>query len=191
MRKYFYVDTENLGYAEWLPHFEGVTKQDTIILMVSEKSGRVPIMEVANTLVPLFKECIVKRINIQTGEQNAMDFCLVATLGQHVQRAPKSKHILLSQDKGYDAVVKMFNEQGISVSRFGSYQNIVEIRRDLYKGMSVKDMPLEFQRKWEARKKALELQKKKMSKVDYDRLLQVELKKLQDSFYVQEEMCNV
>lgn len=178
MRRYFYVDTENLGTADWLPYFDHVRKQDTVIFMVSEKSGKVTVSDAVNKIAKLCNMCDVECITVQNGTANAMDFCLVAVLGTYVQRAAKSEHIVISKDRGYDAVVSMFNEKGIKVTRRGSCKNLINI----CDSTKLADMPEDFQRDWEKTLKRLEKKKPTVAKHSYDKLVNEEYNKLKNKF---------
>ena len=55
---------------------------------------------------------------------NALDFVLVSVLGQYIYRAPKSAHVILSADKGYDAVIKFYKNKGCNVQRYSFAKDI-------------------------------------------------------------------
>lgn len=178
MRRYFYVDTENLGPAEWLPYFDDMSKQDTVILMVSEKSGKLSIDDAVKKVTRLCNRCNVECVDVHNGKQNALDFCLVAVLGTYVQRALKSEHIIISKDRGYDAVVDMFIERGIKVIRRGSYHNLI----DMSSALKLKDMPEDFQSAWESTLRRLEKRKSSIPKHQYDSIVNSEYQKLKERF---------
>lgn len=178
MRRYFYVDTENLGSDNWLPYFDNVTKQDTVIFMVSEKSGKISVSDAVSKMTKLCSICEVECVSVQNGKSNALDFCLVAVLGTYVQRAAKSEHVIISKDRGYDAVVDMFEERGIKVTRRGSHKNLVS----MVSALKLADMPEDFQTEWERTLKRLERRKTSMPKNQYDSIVNSEYQKLKDKF---------
>lgn len=47
--------------------------------------------------------------------ENALDFQLVATLGQLSTRYPKNKYVIVSNDNGYIPAIQMLQDQGIRV----------------------------------------------------------------------------
>ena len=166
MRRYFYVDTENLGYAYWSKHLSDLTKNDTVIFMISEKTSGVPLYFALTEIGKLLNSCTVKTISCHNGTPNAMDFCLVTTLGRFIERAPKSKHIILSEDTGYDAVIHMLTEDGFIICRYGKEDNVIPISIQKIK---LEDMPEDFKSKWNKKKEVLLKQYSNMPQADCSR----------------------
>lgn len=179
MRRYFYVDTENLNYKEWSQHLVNLTKQDTIVFMVSEKSLSISLIDALEGLMNIYNSCNVEICQCVNGFPNAMDFCLISVFGRFIERAPKSKHIILSEDKGYDAVVEMYSEQGHKVDRCGKDNVVINISQST----KLQDMPNQFKVEWERRKKYLVATKKdKLSRKDLDSLIDKEYRELKNKY---------
>lgn len=143
--------------------------------MVSEKSGKLTVKEAICEITELCKKCTVKCIKVHSGASNALDFCLITTVGRYIQRAPKSKHIVLSNDKGYDAVVEMLAEDGLNIVRFDGCKNVVNIRKK-YK---VEDLPLNLQNEWKSILCRLQNERKQvLTKEQYSKLVTTEYAKV-------------
>lgn len=179
MRKYFYVDTENLNYNEWSQHLVNLSKQDVIIFMVSEHSANLSLKDALIGLMNICESCKIEIYHCNNGLPNAMDFCLVSVFGRFIERAPKSKHIILSDDKGYDSVVEMYSEQGYKVERCGKAQVVINIDMKT----KLEDMPFRFKSEWDRRKKyLLTTNKDKMPRKDLDSLINKEYLKLKEKY---------
>ena len=122
MKKFFYVDTENVG-IQILLNLCNEDKDWNNIILYTLKSGKVPfnMMEkiVNSTSKFTFKECT-------NGTPNALDFCLCAEVGVTVKKNPRSLHIIISNDHGYDSMIQYLQAQGKRIVRVAtSYSNSV------------------------------------------------------------------
>ena len=111
MRIYF-LDTENVG-AAWIDAVLRDEDVGEVIVFYTKNSQPVPL-----TALPRlggiwsklsFVECCVG--------QNALDFQLATELGFRVAGAPGDEYVILTRDAGYDAIVKYWQQKGISVVR--------------------------------------------------------------------------
>lgn len=111
MRIYF-LDTENIG-AAWIDTVLRDENVGEVVVFYTKNSQPVPL-----TSLPrlgsiwsklTFIECCVG--------QNALDFQLATELGFRVAGAPGDEYVILTRDAGYDAIVKYWQQKGISVSR--------------------------------------------------------------------------
>jgi len=111
-RKIYLVDTENVGSA-WKELLPQRGSKDIIILFFTEHSPGISYydLDVIRQYPSSFDmiEC--------TPGKNGLDFQLVSYLGYLIKSAPKTDYIIVTNDTGYDAVVKFWSLRGMSVVR--------------------------------------------------------------------------
>ncbi len=111
-RKVYLVDTENVGTA-WKALLPTKGSKDMIILFFTEHSPGIsyPDLDLICQYPSSFDmiEC--------TPGKNGLDFQLVSYLGYLIKSAPKTDYIIITNDTGYDAVVKFWNKREMSVTR--------------------------------------------------------------------------
>lgn len=111
----YLVDLENVGPKPLCQHVEHHQDARYIIFYSDSTSGPGFILEqVSETLQVSF-------VNCKTGGNNAMDFCISAMAGKLAADVRKKVKIL-SNDKGYDPMICMLQEQGVRISREATYQ---------------------------------------------------------------------
>lgn len=111
-RKVYLVDTENVGTA-WKEILPQKSQKDVIILFYTEHSPGISYMDL-NVIreYPLSFDMILCYAG-----KNGLDFQMVSYLGYLIKTAPKSEYIIVSNDTGFDAVVKFWSDREIEVSR--------------------------------------------------------------------------
>lgn len=111
-KKIYLVDTENVGstWKDLLPIKMGA---DQILLFFTENSPNVSYSDLQ--LILQFPDRF-EMIKCNPGK-NGLDFQLVSYLGYLLKTASKSNYVIVSNDNGFDAVVKFWQERGMSVSR--------------------------------------------------------------------------
>ncbi|MDE7325892.1 MAG: hypothetical protein K2N63_06420 [Lachnospiraceae bacterium] len=111
-KKIYLVDTENVGstWKDLLPIKMGA---DQILLFFTENSPYVSYLDLQ--LILQFPDRF-EMIKCNPGK-NGLDFQLVSYLGYLLKTASKSNYVIVSNDNGFDAVVKFWQERGMSVSR--------------------------------------------------------------------------
>ena len=118
----FYVDTENVGLT-WVNDLAQLTEADHVIVFYTINSQHLtfPIVEhmVATKASLEFVECF-------TGT-NALDFQLVTRLGYDLKSYPRSQFIIISKDRGFNAVSNFWRKQGKEVTRTDSIGTFVEV----------------------------------------------------------------
>ena len=109
MKRFYFVDTENIG-KRFLPGAENLTSNDTIILF-NYKYGPKLSMEVLSALSNC-KASIVRK-EMETHTKNAMDFQICTYLGMIVGTyQTHAEYYIFSEDKGYGAAIE-FIEQSL------------------------------------------------------------------------------
>ena len=112
MSKKYFVDSENVGDS-WIDLLDTALEEDEILVFYTEKS---PNMKY-NNLIKLkqaprdvtFMECCAGN--------NALDFQLSTELGYQVHDIGDTEFIIVSNDTGYDAVVKYWRDRRIRIKR--------------------------------------------------------------------------
>lgn len=111
-KKVYLIDTENVGTA-WKDILPIKNSIDQILLFYTENS---PYISYADLGVILQYPNAFEMIKCNTGK-NGLDFQLVSYLGYLLKTASKSNYIIVSNDTGFDSVVKFWQERGMSILR--------------------------------------------------------------------------
>lgn len=112
MKKIYLIDSENVNdaWVELLPVLEG---GDRITVFYTDKS---PHMCYQHVIALLEKEREIRFIKCFEGN-NALDFQLVSELGYMLCEMPDYEYVIVSNDTGFDAIVKYWEKRGRKVSR--------------------------------------------------------------------------
>lgn len=112
MKKTFFIDSENVG-DNWISLLDTVAKDDEILVFYTEKS---PHMNYKNLV--LLKESSKDVTFIECSEgNNALDFQLCTELGFQVHGSSDTEYVIVSNDTGYDAVIKYWKQRNIAIRR--------------------------------------------------------------------------
>ncbi len=112
MRKTYFIDSENVGDS-WISLLDTVADDDDILVFYTAKS---PHMKYKNLI--LLKESPKKITFIECCEgSNALDFQLCTDLGFRVNNIADGEFIIVSNDTGYDAVVRYWKQRQVPVRR--------------------------------------------------------------------------
>ena len=110
----YFVDSENVN-EKWIEALTDTKRSDEIIVFYTEKSTHASyenISKLADGDVSLnWVKCF-------TGT-NALDFQLSTELGYRIAKGERNTFVIISNDKGYDAIVNYWVVKGIKVSRLG------------------------------------------------------------------------
>ncbi len=108
----YLVDSENLNDA-WVGAISDLGNRDQIFVFYTENSANMSVASISQ-LTARENQVIWKRCFTGT---NALDFQLVSQLGALIARHPRDTFIILSNDTGYDPVVRYWTVEGIKISR--------------------------------------------------------------------------
>ena len=109
----YFVDFENTGVSG-LEGIENLTGRDCVVLFASDHTTEKGVMKrLSGTKARIRIEYV------STTAKNAMDFCLISSVGAEIAKGKKNLCIV-SNDKGYDAARNFWNERGISVKSLSS-----------------------------------------------------------------------
>lgn len=110
----YLVDTENMGLA-WMRYVKEARPGDLFLLFYTTNSHSIDFASLKKITTSKAKfECIPCCIGT-----NALDFQLVTELGFRIAKKPLLDYVVLSKDKGFDAVVSYWQERGIRIERRG------------------------------------------------------------------------
>ena len=112
MKKIYLVDSENVGDI-WVPLLVSSQPEDVILVFYTQKS---PHMNYEN--VRMLKEAKKEATFVKCFEgSNALDFQLVTELGYRLRADAECEYVIVSNDTGYDAVVRYWAARQMPVSR--------------------------------------------------------------------------
>lgn len=158
----YFIDSENVN-DNWIDTIPEIKKSDEIKVFYTEKSTNVSyekFSKIADGGASL------NWIKCFTG-QNALDFQLVTDLGYSVAKGVKDTFVIISNDKGYDAVVNYWVVKGINISRVGVEMESPkkQKRRVATKVKAVKKVALKKENKKQEEKKK-ETKKRESNKLN-------------------------
>ncbi len=111
-KKFYLVDTENVG-SVWVDLLPSLGKQDRLLLFYTVNSSGISYEDLLRLVG---QEQKYEMIQCFTG-RNGLDFQLVSYLGYLIKSNGKAEYVIISNDNGYDAVVRFWEARDISVSR--------------------------------------------------------------------------
>lgn len=112
-RKVYLVDTENVG-IKWISILSNIQEHDKILLFYTPNSGKYALDEVEQLLKYKNNVSCVKCFN---GHANALDFQLTSMVGYFAHAEPENEFIIVSNDTGYDSMIKFLCGMDLKVSR--------------------------------------------------------------------------
>lgn len=115
-KNYYLVDTENVG-STWKDLLPAKTQDDQILLFYTENS---PYMSYTDLQMILQYPNQFELIRCNPGK-NGLDFQLVSYLGYLLCGSPESRFVIISNDNGFDAVVKFWTDKGMSILRGNTF----------------------------------------------------------------------
>lgn len=124
MRKFIYVDTENVG-SGYINYLLDLDDKFTVHHIYTVRSANLDF----EALSKIYKsKAESKFIRTKNGIQNSLDFCLVADLAYNAAKhSEEDLHIILSRDSGYDSAIKFLTDIGFKVIRVDNLCKILEV----------------------------------------------------------------
>lgn len=122
-RKVYLVDTENVS-SSWNMMLADMTKNDVLYLFYTEHS---PGIGYADFKEIMKSDVQPEMISCHPGK-NGLDFQLVSFMGYLIKSAPKSEYIIISNDNGFDSVIRFWSDQNYKVSRMTVY-NLIQLKK--------------------------------------------------------------
>ncbi len=112
MNKIYFIDSENVGEG-WINLLSDVSDNDTLLVFYTSKS---PHMSYDSVIAIKESDRSIQFIECFCGN-NALDFQLSTELGNCIHSTNDCMFIIVSNDTGYDVVVKYWQKRKINVSR--------------------------------------------------------------------------
>ena len=112
MAKIYLIDSENVGDS-WIQLLSVVEPEDKMFVFYTNKSPYISyeslLQVIAHSSIPVFVKCYEGR--------NALDFQLVTELGFMVAKNPEKEFVIVTDDYGFDAVVKYWTDRQYAIHR--------------------------------------------------------------------------
>lgn len=113
MKRTYLIDSENINDI-WVELLQQLEEKDDIMVFYTDKSAHMGYDKIVRLME--LKKGTLQWIKCFEG-QNALDFQLVTELGHRICLEPKKEYIIVSNDTGYDAVVRYWQLKGSKVCR--------------------------------------------------------------------------
>lgn len=129
MKRTYLIDSENINDI-WVEILHCMEDKDEILVFYTDKSAHMGYDRIIRLME--HKRGIVRWIRCFEG-QNALDFQLVTELGSRIGQEPKREYIIVSNDTGYDAVVRYWQQREYRVRRMKSVEceNLPDVTEEL------------------------------------------------------------
>ena len=116
-RTVYLIDTENVRTV-WTQLLDKMTENDKIYVFYTQNSGKVSYEDLSGVLS---SGKSVELISCTTGK-NGLDFQLVSYLGYLIRENENADYCIISDDNGYDAVIRFWEGRDVDVSRKTAFQ---------------------------------------------------------------------
>lgn len=113
MKRTYLIDSENINDV-WVEILHCLGDKDEILVFYTDKSAHMGYERIIRLMEQ--KRGVIRWIRCFEG-QNALDFQLVTELGSRIGQEPKREYIIVSNDTGYDAVVRYWQQKEYRVRR--------------------------------------------------------------------------
>lgn len=113
MKRTYLIDSENINDV-WVELLPCLGDKDEILVFYTDKSAHMGYDRIVRLIEQ--KKGIIRWIKCFEG-QNALDFQLVTELGSRISQDSKREYVIVSNDTGYDAVVRYWTLKECKVSR--------------------------------------------------------------------------
>ncbi|WP_432627430.1 PIN domain-containing protein [Brotaphodocola sp.] len=113
MKRTYLIDSENINDV-WVEILDALGIGDCIMVFFTDKSAHMGYDRIVRLME--LEKGTVKWIRC-FGGQNALDFQLVTELGHQICQDQEREYVIVSNDTGYDAAVRYWQQRGCSVSR--------------------------------------------------------------------------
>ncbi len=118
MKKYIYIDYENMGDLKELPQIDG-----KYFIFIGENQGKIPRQFV-------FPKGNKELIDIKGSGKNALDFHIVYFLAKNDDKEDV-EHYVLSKDSGYDPIIAFCKKENKVVKRIISIDEIIDSKGNI------------------------------------------------------------
>lgn len=136
MNRVYLIDSENVNDA-WVDLLPVLECDDRIIVFYTDKS---PHMCYQNVITLIKNEKEIQFIKCFEGN-NALDFQLVSELGYMLRDLPECTYTIVSNDTGFDAIVKYWKKRDFHVNRIRGKECHGVAEKCKHQDMSDDEMP--------------------------------------------------
>lgn len=112
MKRIYFIDSENVGDL-WISLLHSITNEDELLVFYTSKS---PHMNYKNVILLKQSDKNISFIECYEGN-NALDFQLSTELGYRMHEMTEGEFVIVSNDTGFDAVIKYWSKLGKSIRR--------------------------------------------------------------------------
>lgn len=112
-KKVYLVDTENVS-TRWMVILPELKELDMVLLFYTPASGKYTLNEIQELVKHVNQISYIRCFN---GHANALDFQLSAMVGYLGKTDPDCEYIVVSDDTGFDGMIKFMRGIGLTVSR--------------------------------------------------------------------------
>ncbi|MCR4745922.1 MAG: hypothetical protein K5894_11940 [Lachnospiraceae bacterium] len=140
MGKIYFIDSENVGDS-WISLLNTIADEDEILVFYTDNSPRVNYRNVIKLINSAKKAEFIECCE----GNNALDFQLSTELGFRIHDMADSEFVIVSDDTGYDAVIKYWKKKNIPVKRIKKNEcdpNKVSSELDLLDGSVLSSMTI-------------------------------------------------
>lgn len=160
-RKYYFIDTENVGDS-WLRLVKKLKKKDRIITFYTENHSKCLeeflVRQVNNPKI-IWLECAVGN--------NALDYQLIGALAYMIAKHPKASYCIFSNDKGYQKTVEFWQSRGIQMNQKYPDQKKKRDKKEKKKHKQAKKMKAKNQKKMFMQKQNMYENQTKLTEEQY------------------------
>lgn len=110
----YFIDSENINDI-WVNLFDTISENDKIIVFYTDKSAHISCDNVRR-LMEIDKN-LISWISCYCLNSNALDFQLVTELGSMIAKGSANEYIIVSNDTGFDSVVKYWSNRSVNIHR--------------------------------------------------------------------------
>lgn len=110
----YFIDSENINDI-WVNLFDTISANDKIIVFYTDNSAHISCDNVRK-LMDIDKN-LISWISCNCLNSNALDFQLVTELGSMIAKNSAKEYIIVSNDTGFDSVVKYWDSRAVKIHR--------------------------------------------------------------------------
>lgn len=122
----YFIDSENINDV-WVSLFDNISENDRVIVFYTDKSAHIS-CENVRKLMEIDRD-LITWISCYNLSSNALDFQLVTELGAMAAKNSAKEYVIVSNDTGFDSVVKYWSKQSVNIRRIKGNMCNVKIEK--------------------------------------------------------------
>lgn len=122
----YFIDSENINDV-WVSLFDNISENDRVIVFYTDKSAHIS-CENVRKLMEIDRD-LITWISCYNLSSNALDFQLVTELGAMAAKNFAKEYVIVSNDTGFDSVVKYWSRQSVNIRRIKGNMCNVKIEK--------------------------------------------------------------